>query len=212
MVKGNKQTTNDAASESHEIRALTDRLSGEVNARLDKFDQTILELKQKIESSKAQGEGGKGVESAMNAASAGDENPSTLRTKLNSRVDFPILVTFNLCSICELDVLLLLISTFKEEENMKRRRKLTLTATGRNEKRKKCLCVFCVKILPMEDEREGVVDVPTVDPVTTEEKKEDMANNILRHTKVVPSLLGIMGSDPIVLMGAGGTSHNFISM
>ncbi|MCD7449798.1 hypothetical protein HAX54_001535 [Datura stramonium] len=68
MVKGKQAKPQMMHQRLGEIRALIDRFFGEVNARMDKFDQTILELKEKIESSKAQGEGGKGVEFAMNAS------------------------------------------------------------------------------------------------------------------------------------------------
>lgn len=69
MVKANKQTT-DTAAEMKEMRALIERLFAELNARQDKFDEALLELKASIESLKVQGNGGKGVESAMNALSA----------------------------------------------------------------------------------------------------------------------------------------------
>ncbi|KAF3657783.1 hypothetical protein FXO37_14746 [Capsicum annuum] len=69
MVKRNKQTTNFAA-EMKEIRVLVERLFAELNARHDKFDQAIVELKACIESLRAHENGEKGVESTINALSA----------------------------------------------------------------------------------------------------------------------------------------------
>ncbi|KAF3657784.1 hypothetical protein FXO37_14747 [Capsicum annuum] len=57
-------------AEMKKMRALIKRLFAELNARQDKFDEAILELKASIESLKDQENGGKGVKSAMNALSA----------------------------------------------------------------------------------------------------------------------------------------------
>ncbi|KAM3319413.1 hypothetical protein P3S67_006613 [Capsicum chacoense] len=57
-------------AEIKKMRALIKRLFAELNARQDKFDEAILELKASIESLKDQENGGKGVKSAMNALSA----------------------------------------------------------------------------------------------------------------------------------------------
>lgn len=93
MVKGKQQSTN-TATEMREMRALIERLFGELNARLDKFDQAILQLKESIESSK----GGKAVESALNASSDGHGNSSMVQ--VFSRVGFPFeVILIGLCSI-----------------------------------------------------------------------------------------------------------------
>nr|XP_009609902.1 uncharacterized protein LOC104103685 [Nicotiana tomentosiformis] len=67
MVKGNKQTTN-TAMEIREMRALIERLFGELNARQDKYDITIQELKESIDSLK---------KPDVNASSAVCRNSST---------------------------------------------------------------------------------------------------------------------------------------
>ncbi|KAM3381420.1 hypothetical protein P3S68_006993 [Capsicum galapagoense] len=59
-----------ASIKMKKMRALIKRLFAELNARQDKFDEAILELKASIESLKDQENGGKGVKSAMNALSA----------------------------------------------------------------------------------------------------------------------------------------------
>ncbi|XP_075083266.1 secreted RxLR effector protein 161-like [Nicotiana tabacum] len=48
MFKGNKKITT-AAMEMTEMRALIEKLFGELNARLEKFDQTIQEMKESLQ-------------------------------------------------------------------------------------------------------------------------------------------------------------------
>lgn len=169
------------------MRALIERLFGELNARLDKFDQAILQLKESIESSK----GGKAVESALNASSDGHGNSSMVQ------------------------------GTGK-----------ALTATGCNEKRDKGLCLFCdekstgghkcskkthdVSLIEDDDD----VDVPIADLVTTEETETETEMAISVDAVVEYStpydggscVTGYHGKQPLaVLMGVGGTSHNFIN-
>ncbi|XP_059304514.1 uncharacterized protein LOC132056373 [Lycium ferocissimum] len=173
MVKGNKQTTN-TATEIKEMRALIEKLFGELNARQDKFDQTISELKESIQSSKAQQ---------------------------------------------------------KSHENSSKGHGKTITATGPNESQAKGSCLFRKKsthggkcsnkkqVSLIEDDDEDVFDVPTVEPVTSEEKETDMAisvDAIVEYHNSKPyegcCVTGYHGKTPLtVLMGLGGTSHNFIN-
>lgn len=117
---------------------------------------------------------------------------------------------------------------FVKEEKMKGPGK-ALTATGPNEKRAKGLCLFCdekstrghkcsnkkhdVSLIEDDD-----VDVPIVDLVTTEEKEIDMAislDAVVEYSTPYDGgscVTGYHGKRPLaVLMGAGGTSHNFIN-
>ncbi|KAM3319414.1 hypothetical protein P3S67_006614 [Capsicum chacoense] len=165
MVKANKQTT-DTAAEMKEMRALIERLFAELNARQDKFDEALLELKASIESLKVQGNGGKGVESAMNALSA------------------------------------------LQEENKKGRGKIT----GPKEKQAKgCSKKKNVSLIEDDDD----VDVPTVDAETTEEKEMAISMDaVVENSEPYEGccVTGYHGKRPLtVLMGAGGTSHNFIN-
>nr|XP_016439309.1 PREDICTED: uncharacterized protein LOC107765204 [Nicotiana tabacum] len=73
MAEEQKQQTTTTAMEMREMRALIETLFRELNARQDKFDQTIQQLKEYIESSTAQ------EKPAMNASSASCGNSSMLQ-------------------------------------------------------------------------------------------------------------------------------------
>lgn len=167
MVKGNKPTTN-TATEMKEMRTLIEKLFGELNARQDKFDQSISELKQSIESSKSQE---KGVEAAMNASSSGHGNSSTLQGSGK-----------------------------------------TLTASGPNEKQAEGHSGNKKQGSVTEDDSKYIVDVPTVDIGTP-----DMSislDAVVEYDKPYEGccVTGYYGKRPLtVLIGAGGTSHNFIN-
>ncbi|XP_015068945.2 uncharacterized protein LOC107013581 [Solanum pennellii] len=102
MVKRYKQIIDIVAVQMGEMRALMERLFGELNVKLDKsdarlkkFDEQILELKKCIGSFMDQEKGKKMIQVAINPSSNGHENSSMLQEKQVKRHREPILATYS---------------------------------------------------------------------------------------------------------------------
>ncbi|KAG5617732.1 hypothetical protein H5410_017556 [Solanum commersonii] len=210
MVNGNKQIADTVAAEMRVMRALMERLFGELNSRLDKsdarlekFDEQILELKKCIESSRDQEKGEKMIEAAMNPSSDGHENSSMLQEEQVKRHREPITATYSRKRSKKKDSVSLI-----EEDDGVDAPIVDLVPTEETERdmieEEDNGNVTIVDVVPTEIERIDV-NVPIVDVVPTEIDMELSVDGGFCVT-------GYHGELPLaVLMGEEETTHNFIN-
>ncbi|KAH0762004.1 hypothetical protein KY290_018077 [Solanum tuberosum] len=222
MVNGNKQIADTVAAEMRVMRALMERLFGELNSRLDKsdarlekFDEQILELKKCIESSRDQEKGEKMIEAAMNRSSDGHENSSMLQEEQVKRHREPITATYSRKRSKKKDAASLI------EDDGLDVPIVDLVPTAIDVIEDNDVHVQIVDVVPTEIDRIDV-NVPIVDVVPTEIERIDVNVPIV---DVVPTeidmelsvdggfcVTGYHGEIPLaVLMGEEETTHNFIN-
>ncbi|KAH0689906.1 hypothetical protein KY289_017264 [Solanum tuberosum] len=215
MVNGNEQIADTVAAEMRVMRALMERLFGELNSRLDKsdarlekFDEQILELKKCIESSRDEEKGEKMIiEAAMNPSSDGHENSSMLQEEQVKRHREPITATYSRKRSKKKDSVSLI-----EDDGVD----APIVDLVPTEIERIDVNVPIVDVVPTEIERIDVnvpivpteIEIPIVNVVPTEESEIDMELSVDGGFCVT----GYHGEVPLaVLMGEEETTHNFIN-